>query len=312
MGCPDWPKCFGEWFPPTSPQALADALARHPELDDLRAKNPGVDRILESPTRLDVVFAWIEYLNRAYGMVVGLLIAATAALTLVYARSFPRIVLTAWGAGILTAFQAWLGKVVVDELLEPLLVTAHLILALAIVAMLLYVAQAAHYRARPAAESAARYPEGLARGLRFLLAGVVLQILLGAFVRGAHGMEKGVEGRESVVAKGFFETAAPYLEMVHQTLGLFLAGGAAIAAVILLQRVKRASALVRQCSIAVVITATLQVLLGSVLSLGELPLVQLFHLWSGSLLLVVLVVLVLAVSQGRRAEAAVSLPETVP
>ncbi len=43
LGCPDWPKCFGRWFPPTSLSQLP------PEID---------------PSLFNLTLAWIEYINR--------------------------------------------------------------------------------------------------------------------------------------------------------------------------------------------------------------------------------------------------------
>jgi len=56
LGCPDWPKCFGSWVPPTG----ADQLP------------PGFD-----PAQFNPALAWTEYLNRLLGVLVGCLIFAT-------------------------------------------------------------------------------------------------------------------------------------------------------------------------------------------------------------------------------------------
>jgi len=56
MGCPDWPKCFGRWIPPTSLDQLPTDI---------------------DPAQFNIVLAWIEYSNRLVGVVIGLMITAT-------------------------------------------------------------------------------------------------------------------------------------------------------------------------------------------------------------------------------------------
>ena len=68
LGCPDWPKCFGTWIPPTS----ADALPA------------GFDE-----SQFNVWKTWIEYINRLIGVLIGFLITATFALSFRYRKEKP-------------------------------------------------------------------------------------------------------------------------------------------------------------------------------------------------------------------------------
>src|SRR4249920_955766 len=70
LGCPDWPRCFGLWVPPTR----ADQLP------------PGFD-----PALFNAALAWTEYLNRLLGVVVGLLIFATLVSAVARYRRTPRV-----------------------------------------------------------------------------------------------------------------------------------------------------------------------------------------------------------------------------
>ena len=66
MGCPDWPTCFGQWVPPTAESQLpANYQEVYAELG-------------YGDTRFNVVKTWTEYLNRLIGVTIGVLIFATA------------------------------------------------------------------------------------------------------------------------------------------------------------------------------------------------------------------------------------------
>ena len=91
MGCPDWPKCFGYWIPPTERTQL-DWKPGHQYTkgqviilnDELRVANGNFessktfsDRNWGFYTRHDYAIfdpyeTWIEYLNRLLGVVAGL------------------------------------------------------------------------------------------------------------------------------------------------------------------------------------------------------------------------------------------------
>lgn len=117
LGCPDWPKCFGTWIPPTS-------------ATDLPA---GFDA-----SQFNAVKTWTEYINRLIGVIIGLLITATFAFSFRYRKSEPAVFYSSFMAFVLVLFQGWLGGQVVKTGLSEGLITLHMILAMAIMAMLLY------------------------------------------------------------------------------------------------------------------------------------------------------------------------------
>lgn len=117
LGCPDWPRCFGSWIPPASAADLP----------------PGFE-----PSQFNATLMWTEYLNRVLGVTVGLLIFATLIAAWRTHRRTPQIFWPSAAAFVLVGFQGWLGGVVVQQELAPWLVTAHLLVALVIVSLLLY------------------------------------------------------------------------------------------------------------------------------------------------------------------------------
>ncbi|MBD3166213.1 hypothetical protein GF324_06425 [bacterium] len=285
LGCPDWPKCFGEWAPPTTPAGLQQALEKHPERDELLARSPDARRIHVNATQTDVVFAWIEYINRLFGVVVGFLILATTAGAVMYARRRPWILWPAIATLLLVLFQGWLGALVVASNLEPLMVSLHLILALVIIGLQLWIAQQIHYEVHPEAEAQARYPEGLSTWLQWLLAGFGVQVLLGTLLRGAHDLFKVADLLGVNPEQTLWHALDKPAGFLHQILGIVVAGGAVHVGMKIVKRGKRISDLALTTSWAFFILAALQILIGHALVFfGRLPILQVFHLWSSAIL----------------------------
>src|SRR5918995_809320 len=162
LGCPDWPRCFGSWFPPASAAELPPAF---------------------DPSQFNATLMWTEYLNRLLGVAVGLLIFATLVSALRHHRSTPRIVWPTAAAFILVGFQGWLGGVVVEHELAPWLVTVHLVVALVIVSLLLYATVYAFFTAG-AAQRVFERRRPLAASALALIVITLGQVALGAQVRG--------------------------------------------------------------------------------------------------------------------------------
>ncbi len=117
LGCPDWPRCFGSWIPPTSVEQLPSQF---------------------DPSQFNVVKMWIEYVNRLVGVIIGLLIIATAALSFRYRKSKPQITWASVASLVLVIYQGWLGGQVVRSALDEWLITLHMLLAMVIVNLLIY------------------------------------------------------------------------------------------------------------------------------------------------------------------------------
>lgn len=126
MGCPDWPTCFGQWVPPTDESQLP---ANYHQIY--------AERGYEN-TQFNPVKTWTEYTNRLVGVTVGFLILLTVWSSRIYLKTDKTIFYLAVSVFLLVGFQGWLGSSVVASNLKPLMITLHMLLALFIVALLIY------------------------------------------------------------------------------------------------------------------------------------------------------------------------------
>ncbi|MHA8067155.1 COX15/CtaA family protein [Aquirufa sp. ROCK2-A2] len=122
MGCPDWPKCFGRFVPPTEESQLP---FNYQEI--YKEKLHG--EVLFNPTK-----TWIEYINRLLGALTGLVVLFTTILALKESR---KTFIYSLFALLFVLANAILGKFVVDSFLLPGVVTAHMILTIAVIYFLL-------------------------------------------------------------------------------------------------------------------------------------------------------------------------------
>jgi cytochrome c oxidase assembly protein subunit 15 len=111
LACPDWPRCYGTWMPFLQPEVLAD-----------------------SPyTGLQILAEWA---HRGLAALVGLLILWTVVSAWRVHRGRPEVIWSATVAIVLLPVQVALGGLTVTRSLEPLIVTAHLVVAIIILVAL--------------------------------------------------------------------------------------------------------------------------------------------------------------------------------
>ena len=148
MGCPDWPKCFGQLAPPTDAKDLpADykeiflkkrlkKLERFTNTLDKFGLHERAEMIRQDPKMLEPeefhpVKAWIEYINRLFGVLSGLFAVILGTL-IFYRVTNPVFKYARWwylmGFALLIT-NAWLGSLVVATNLLPGMVSLHFLLS---------------------------------------------------------------------------------------------------------------------------------------------------------------------------------------
>lgn len=165
MGCPDWPKCFGYLIPPTDIKELLwkpyheffeDQVIIKDEkllvaISDFKSTNTFNETQFRPYTKHDyaifnAVETWIEYINRLIGALAGVAIFIMAILSFVLWKTNKKITLFSWLTVFLMGFQGWLGARVVYSVLNPVKITVHMIVALIIVAVLLFIIKNTNYK----------------------------------------------------------------------------------------------------------------------------------------------------------------------
>jgi cytochrome c oxidase assembly protein subunit 15 len=206
MGCPDWPKCFGAWVPPTELNELppdyreAYLLKREKKVEKFcRFLNSvgmkeTAQRIQSDPTvyveeAFNVRKTWTEYLNRLVGFAAGnaMLIAFVWMLIVYRKRKFVLLMLLNL---ILMGIEGWFGSIVVATNLVPWTITVHLFLALVIIGLQLYLL----YAMDPSKKEKIALAKPIRWTLLIILAITFYQMFLGTQVR---------EAIDALVKQGF-------------------------------------------------------------------------------------------------------------
>jgi cytochrome c oxidase assembly protein subunit 15 len=201
MGCPDWPTCFGQWIPPTDEAQLP---ANYHEIYAQR----GYEN-----TQFNPVKTWTEYSNRLIGATTGLLVILTAWASRIFLKTDKTIFYLSASSVFLIGFQGWLGSTVVASNLKPVMITLHMLLALVIVALLIYTI------ARSQRDSFSRIDSsGLpAKFKTVLIAAIImtlLQVMMGTQVREAVDF---IAHEHSYIDRKYWRDDFPIIFYVHRS-----------------------------------------------------------------------------------------------
>jgi cytochrome c oxidase assembly protein subunit 15 len=156
MGCPDWPKCFGYYIPPTSEEQITwkpntefkkgfiiikDEVLFVADKDlktanDFDTKNWS-EYTKHDYTKFNKFHTWTEYINRLVSVLSGFVFLFLIYGSTKFWKENKTITLLSFGAFLLMLFEAWLGKTVVDTNLTPEIITIHMVVGLIIIGILL-------------------------------------------------------------------------------------------------------------------------------------------------------------------------------
>ena len=160
MGCPDWPKCFGYYIPPTHP----DQVNFHPNQSYTKGMMVIVNDTLWRATvpfksgeffsrelwekypkhdyaEFYVQKTWIEYINRLLGALLGVLVLGCFVTSFFQAKPKKALVFWSFSLVVLTGFQGWLGALVVSSNLAPVKITIHMFAALLLLAIIMWIVE---------------------------------------------------------------------------------------------------------------------------------------------------------------------------
>ena len=156
MGCPDWPKCFGYYIPPTSEEQITWQPNSIYEEGIIIIKDE-VLFVAEQEVKTTSIFdennweeytkheyatfnkfhTWVEYINRLVTVLSGFIFLFLLAGSLKFRKENKWIPVISFIAFFFMLVEAVLGKMVVDSNLKPTMITIHMVIGLLIIGLVL-------------------------------------------------------------------------------------------------------------------------------------------------------------------------------
>jgi cytochrome c oxidase assembly protein subunit 15 len=265
MGCPDWPRCFGRWIPPTNVDQIPSYI---------------------DPTAFNIVLAWIEYGNRSLGVLVGFSIIILNIIAIYYFRKEAKLFISAILSLILVLANGALGAIVVSSVLNPFLVSLHMILALMLVSVLSYACIESYKLIHVEKFKNLEGNKTLSNSLILFWILIFVEILLGTGIR--TNLEL-VSIENPLLSKGELLNALDSYKYFHSFLGFTLL----FLSIYIYAKLKNNSLyIVKFLGIFILGMIIVQIFLGEMMVFFELPqLTRLFHTWGSSWLVGVIIIL---------------------
>ena len=158
MGCPDWPKCFGYLIPPTTEKdvfwksnfnykkgvmILRNEKFYSAKIDFLSSNEFMSSNWLEYTkhdyNEFSVMNTWFEFINRFIGAIAGLSTLIMFLFSFNFLKTKPGVTIMSFIVLLSMLFQAWLGKLVVDSNLSPYKITVHMLMAIVILSLIIFI-----------------------------------------------------------------------------------------------------------------------------------------------------------------------------
>ena len=265
LGCPDWPKCFGRWVPPTSIEQIPAHI---------------------DSTAFNIVLAWIEYGNRTLGVIVGISILLMSVIALIYFRKNNKILFSSLLSLFLVISNGGLGAIVVSSILNPFIVSLHMILALFLVSVLSYTTIESYKIIDTNKFTNMYLSKKISASLILLWIFIVIEILLGTGIRTNIEL---IAIDNPLFTKGELLSSLNSYKYLHSILGFSLL----FLSIYLCYLFKDDFlGLSKQLVLFIFGMIMFQIFLGELMIFFELPqLTRLFHTWGSSWLVGIIIIL---------------------
>lgn len=241
MGCPDWPKCFDQYIPPTSADQLPEnykeiyASKRKEKIHRFggfltslgfedKARELTNDESLLEEQDFSVFNTWTEYINRLAGVLAGLLILIQLVISVLYYKKYRWSFAVGFVLLLITLFQAWFGAMVVATNIVPWVLTIHMMLAIVMIIIQIIFMNSIHAKNNPKKEYNPIIKRNYSKLILFIVAFgllmTVLQTYWGTQVR------QQVDELSKIIDRSLFIENLDTTYIYHRTLAiLFLVIG---------------------------------------------------------------------------------------
>ena len=232
MGCPDWPKCFGYFVPPTDISELQFQPNHNYKKgiiiivnEELQVSTQGFTS--EKTLNLNnwkpytahdyavfnPIHTWVEYINRLIGALSGIPILIFSLMSIWLWKNNKLFLLLSIITILAMAFQAWLGKTVVDSNLAPYKITIHMVMAIVIVGIILYLIYASRSKVKHQI-----FNSKFRNVLFFAILLTLIQIILGTQVRQFVDVQNKLNG----YFNWDITSTAPLQFYIHRTISILV------------------------------------------------------------------------------------------
>ena len=265
LGCPDWPKCFGRWVPPTSIEQIPAHI---------------------DPTAFNIVLAWIEYGNRMLGVIVGISILLMTIIAVIYFKKNSKILFSSLLSLFLVVANGGLGAIVVSSVLNPFIVSLHMILALFLVSVLSYATIESYKLIITQKFTGILLSKKISISLIALWIFIVIEILLGTGIRTNIEL---IAIDNPLLSKGELLESLNSYKYLHSILGFSLLFLSFYLCYLFKDDFLGLS---KQLVLFIFVMIIFQIFLGELMIFFELPqLTRLFHTWGSSWLVGIIIIL---------------------
>jgi len=276
LGCPDWPKCFDRWYPPLHVTEIPENFTDY--YDNYNCTNN------EDCDDFDITKAWIEYLNRLFSAITGLVMLVAVFYLFKVKSNYQTAFYLGSSALFLTGVEGLIGKYVVTSHLNGSIITIHLLIALIIISLLI---MSYRFISWDNQSDCSDYSTEQVYILRWIFILMVLGIILGTQVR------TDIENLIPLYAIGPFK-------YIHSLLGI---GTLMLTGVLWNKINNESSAIKTRNQIKLLLNIFIvQIVLGYFMVFGGLPAyAKLIHMWFASIGLGILIYVIMDVRLSKGA-----------